>query len=78
MIKVQFYRCEYCGDTFEVEGECKACEASHINTQDIKIEKCKYKYGEPYPSSILIDFDDGKQIEYIRVRKQLTEPDVYL
>lgn len=65
MITVQFYECEFCHDKFEVQEECRKCEASHQETSDIKRDKCIYQYGHPYPSAIQITFDDGQTQTYI-------------
>lgn len=73
MIQVQFYECEYCHDKFEIEEDCKRCEASHMDTNDIDKDKCVYSYGHVYPHTINITFSDGQIKQYV-LKQQPQQP----
>lgn len=68
MKELKVYQCEVCGATFDDEKKAKECEQSHMKI--IKTISAKFK---PYtsmkdgtPDSVIIEFEDGSKVSYIR------------
>lgn len=69
MMKIQ-YKCEYCGKTYDNEGEAHKCEISHEEwaNSEIKIASTPYSFGEDgVPDRIRLRNESGKSYAYERV-----------
>ena len=56
------YICEYCGEKYQTEAECQACEQSHaIPTY---INEKRYSKGFKYPDTLCVEFDNDHYIIY--------------
>ena len=68
MKEVKHYVCEVCGTEYSDKEKCKVCESSHKKIKAI-ISAKYYSFSQNhkgYPSSVVVEMDDGKQIVYKR------------
>ena len=62
------YKCEICGVEYADKDEALKCESFHKKPKKVKglryngMNVSQY----PYPATIIVEFDDGKQLEYKR------------
>ena len=68
MQELKLYRCEFCGTTYDREGECRTCERGHRHPRDVK--SAKYlpisQDVTGYPMHIDVKMDNGKTVRYER------------
>lgn len=63
----KMYRCEYCGTMYNNEQKALLCEKSHIPCRKIVKEVHKpMKVDLDYPTEVLIQMNDGKEVVYKR------------
>ena len=56
------YICEYCGNKYETEDECKTCEQGHA--MPTTISEKRYSNGFRYPDTLCVSFDNDRQVIY--------------
>ena len=64
---ITIYECECCGETSVDKYRIMECESSHVSV--IRVGKSKYRSNDgyackKYPTSIRVDFSDGKSLWY--------------
>ena len=75
MIEETRYRCEVCNMVHLNEADCIKCESMHM--QRPEIQGMEYKRGARYPRSIVVRFENGREVLYSNVSIISTgEPDV--
>lgn len=58
----QYYKCDYCGSTYESIDDATRCEHSH--TYGAVITASFYDAFEVFPNSVEISFDNGQSRLY--------------
>ena len=75
MEKITYYRCSLCGQSFETEDECLACEKSHVvpvrivDGSEVDDSYCylkSYQAEVMYPRFIYVEMDNGMIVRYER------------
>ena len=56
------YICDFCGQEYNTEAECTACEASH--NVIAAIERADYKCGRASPTFLVVRMEDGSASMY--------------
>ena len=59
------YSCSCCGFLFRTLEEAEKCERSHSHIQSAEEGWTIVDFGEPYPSEVIVQFDDGHCVSYV-------------
>ena len=56
---IETYVCEYCGDRFNMAADCKACEESHPNLDELTLLDTQFHIGgeTAFPAIVIIRSD---------------------
>lgn len=58
------YKCEICGSEYNNQEACEKCEKSH-KTKYENANRDKFSRMSPYPSAIVVKFDDDPDDTYV-------------
>lgn len=66
MKELKLFQCEFCGEQYDNEHDCKKCEDNHISAKVIMAQDyythCDSKN---YPHTITVLMEDDKKISYV-------------
>ena len=74
MITKTIYKCETCGQEYDVEQLARKCEASHVDAEFITNQT--FLKTEQYPDEIIITMANGHKMRYKYYKPLLKEPSV--
>lgn len=68
MTEHKLYRCDICGTEYADKSCAISCEKFHVKPKEVKGLGWNGKNVSdfPYPLTVVIEFDDGKQLQYER------------
>lgn len=67
MKKLELFQCEFCGEQYDNEHDCKKCEGNHIYPKGIIAQDYyTHRDSKNYPHTITVLMEDGKKIRYVK------------
>lgn len=72
MITKTIYKCEICGQDYDVEQLARKCETSHVNAEFITNQS--FPKTEQYPDEIIITMANGHKLIYKYYKPVFKEP----
>lgn len=65
MKKLTVFECEFCGEQYDNEHDCKKCEDNHIYPKGIIAQEYYHNCNSKnYPYSITVLLEDGQEVKY--------------
>ena len=72
MVTKTIYKCELCGQEFEVAQDARKCEDSHMDADVIVSQS--FNRGEQYPAEIIVSMENEHKLIYKYFKPVIVEP----